>query len=65
MKKAVKSQAPSANTSPEHKGYNEANPAQPHGANTPDSKQGPTETERTAGRKQKPVVAEKKLHGNH
>ncbi len=54
---------PSSNTSNERKGYNEANPAQPHGSNTPGTAKEPTESETTTDKKNKPVNAEKKLHG--
>jgi len=54
---------PSSNTSGERKGYNEANPVQPHGPNEPGTEKQPTETETSTNKKDKPVNAEKRLHG--
>ena len=49
-------------TSPDQKGYNEANPAQPHGPNKPGTEKQPTESETTKDKKNKPLIAEKKRH---
>ena len=59
----MKNKKPISGTSPERKGYNEANPVQPHGANKAGTEKEPTESETTKDKKNKPVNAEKKLHG--